>query len=251
MRYPLAIVDYGVGGLGLYQLVRSEFPNMPILYFSDSGEVPYGKQSKATLRARLEQVFQFLFAKGAEMIVVACHSGSSVVRDSDKGVVGIRKATLAAMDEFEPKHVGVIGGGRTIKSRFYRLQLQQRGWKVSQRIAQPLSILVERGEVNTDAVIQQVATIMKPLRRCDYVLLACTHYPVLSGVISKNVSRHCRLIDPVAHLLRAIRPHLNKHRSKRGRSTFLTTGDTRKMQLAAKGFGVHQLRAQRVLVASR
>ena len=248
MKYPLAIVDYGIGGLGLYQVVRRNHPKLPILYFSDSGQVPYGKQTKPALRKRLEQVFRYLFEQGADLVVVACHSGSSVVSDQDDRVVGIRRASLAAMSKFKPSSVGVIGGGRTIKSRFYRNQLTAKGWDVSQRVAQPLSIFIERAEVDTPQVRQEVARIMKPLRKCRYILLACTHYPVLSLEIRRHVSDNARLVDPVHHLYRSIAPILRKHSTQRGQTKFLTTGGVVSMQRAAGAFGVFKIRPQKVTI---
>lgn len=204
----IAIVDYGIGGLGLYKMIREEFPDLPIIYFSDSGEVPYGKLSKGVLRARLEKVFGFLKNRGAEQIIVACHSASSVVLSKDKNVTGLRAQTIKAVTKNKPKLVGIIGGGRTIRSGFYRRELNNAGIRTIQRVAQPLSILIERGEVEGAVVEEAVAKIVKPLSSCDAILLACTHYPVLSKEISRNVNG--RLIDPAKELYDSVRHLLSK-----------------------------------------
>lgn len=241
-------MDYGIGGLGLYNLVQRNFPKLPILYFSDSGQVPYGKQTKAQLRRRLEHVFKYLFSQGAELIVVACHSGSSVVLDSDHRVVGIRHATLKAMSRLRPTNVAVIGGGRTINSRYYRRQLERRGWRVFQRVAQPLSILVERGELLSTRVHTEVAKIMKPIATCDRILLACTHYPVLSSTIRQYISPQTKLVDPIEQLYHSILPHLRNHRKEIGRTRFLTTGDVNAMRKASAGFGIRSIKPTKVFV---
>ena len=231
----IAIIDYGIGGLGLYTMVRKDFPQLPILYFSDSGEVPYGKLSKNVLRARVEKVFGFLKKKGVERIIVACHAASSVVLDSDKDVIGLRSQTVKAVTKRRHGSVGIIGGGRTIRSGYYRKHLERTGIKTIQRIAQPLSILVERGEVEGPNVDAAVSKIIKPLSSCDAILLACTHYPVLSDVIRKYSA--AKLIDPVEELYASIYPLLDKN--ERGRSEFITTGDTKLMAKAARmAFGV-------------
>ena len=217
----------------MYKMIRKDLPKLPLLYFSDSGEVPYGKLSKKKLRSRVEKVFKFLKDAGAEQIVVACHSASSVVIDSD-GVISLRTPTVKAVLKRKAKRVGIIGGGRTIRSGYYRRELNKAGIKTNQRIAQQLSILVERGEVDTPAVEAAVAKIMKPLRRSDSVLLACTHYPVLSKAILKHVPG---VIDPVDELYKSIRRHLDE--TLTGPDKFLTTGDVKLMRSAAqKAFGV-------------
>lgn len=124
MKYPVAIIDYGIGGLGLYKMIREEFPAMPILYLSDSGEVPYGKLPKDKLRKRLEKVLKYLEGRGAEHIVVACHSASSVVKATDNAI-GLRSQTITAVLNRKPKSVGIIGGGRTIRSGYYRRELNK------------------------------------------------------------------------------------------------------------------------------
>jgi glutamate racemase len=112
-------------------------------------------------------------------------------------------------------------------------------------VAQQLSILVEKGEVDTPAVEAAVAKIMRPLRNCDSILLACTHYPVLSKVI--GTYHNGSLIDPVPELYRSIRKYLDKQ--TKGRSIFLTTGDPVTMAFAARrAFGIVIPAAKRVII---
>lgn len=231
----IAIIDYGIGGLGLYKMIREEFPKIPLLYFSDSGEVPYGKLSKKRLRARLEKVFQYLRSQGAHKIVVACHSASSVVLESDKDVIGLRSQTIKAVLKSRYKSVGIIGGGRTIRSGFYRDRLKENGIKVKQRIAQPLSIFIERGEVDSGDVQRAITSIINPIKSYNAVLLACTHYPVLSDEITKQFN--IDLIDPAEELYKSIRKYLDKN--SKGVSKFLTSGNAALMVSAAeKAFNV-------------
>jgi glutamate racemase len=249
LRYPIAIIDYGIGGLGLYKLVRENFPAIPLLYFSDSGEVPYGKLPKARLRTRLEKVFAYLQRQGVERIIVACHSASSVVSESDKNVIGLRSQTVKAVVNVKPKLVGIIGGGRTIRSGYYRRELNELGIKTVQRVAQALSILVERGEVEGALVEETVKKIMRPLTGCDAVLLACTHYSVLSDVILKYVPK---VIDPVDELYKSIHEELKKSGNVEGESVFLTTGNVELMKSAAhKAFNVKLKKVSHAVIPSR
>jgi glutamate racemase len=78
LKYPVAIIDYGIGGLGLYKLIRQDFPKLPLLYFSDSGEVPYGKLSRLRLRARLDPVDELYKSVYAELKRFKNLNGGSV-----------------------------------------------------------------------------------------------------------------------------------------------------------------------------
>jgi len=250
VKYPVAIIDYGIGGLGLYKMIREEFHDLPVLYFSDSGEIPYGKLSKTVLRSRLEKVFAYLEGRGVGHIIVACHSASSVVLPGHKNVTGLRKQTVRAVTKRKPSFVGIIGGGRTIRSGYYRTELNKAGIKTSQRIAQQLSILVERGEVDTPAVHAAVSKIVRPLAGCKTILLACTHYPVLSDVILQHATPGTKLIDPAKELYSSVHGYLKSAgKSQRGVTEFLTTGNTKLMiEAAGKAFGVRIPRATRVVV---
>jgi glutamate racemase len=153
---------------------------------------------------------------------------------------------VKAVRRFGPGSVGIIGGGRTIRSGYYRRELNKAGIETRQRIAQPLSILVERGEVRGVAVDEAVSKIIRPLKGVDAILLACTHYPVLSDVISKYAGP-VRMIDPVKGLYNSVRHYFNA--SDKGRSEFLTTGNTRLMiDASRKAFAVRIRQATRVKV---
>jgi len=205
----------------LYKMIRAEFPSLPILYFSDSGEVPYGKLPKKTLRARVEKVFDFLAGHGAERIIVACHSASSVVLPRDKNVTGLRLQTVKS--GYERKAIAswnYRAVGRTIRSGYYRTELHKAGVKTRQRVAQQLSILVERGEVDSPAVDKAVSKIIRPLGDCGTILLACTHYPVLSAVILKHATKGTKLIDPVEELYKSVYSEIKRFAGIKGDSEF-------------------------------
>jgi glutamate racemase len=240
MKYPLAIIDYGIGGLGLLKLIKKDFQKLPVLYFSDSGETPYGKLSRQALRTRMEKVFAYLFDQGVEKIVVACHAASSVVLASDKNVISLRQPTLEATLKHRPKRVGILGGGRTIRSGYYKRQLQLQNVPSDQRVGQILSILIERGEVDSMEVENAVKKIVAPLHRCDCVLLACTHYPVLNSVFKRHLRTKVKLIDPAEALYASIKRDVRRaSTSFSGKSVFLTTGNTKLMKkAAAAAFGV-------------
>ena len=232
MSYPIAILDYGIGGIGLTQLIKHSYPSLPLLYFSDSGAVPYGKMPKTTLRNRILQILNYLSGLGVQRIVVACHAASTVILPNDHGVTGIQKLTIDAVLASGKQHIGVIGGGRTIRSGYYRKQLIHHGLTVQQRVAQPMSILVERGDTSSVEAQQTVSQIVGPLKGIDALLMACTHYPAMKGVLQNVLGRQVMLIDPITHVFNSLQAQL-RHNEATGNSLYLTTGDPKLMQKAA------------------
>ena len=233
MKYPLAIMDYGIGGMGLVALIKSRNPGLPLLYFSDSGAVPYGKLNASALRSRVDRVIDFLYQQGAEHVVIACHSASSVVTSKER-LTGIRELTVSNIQEDRKKSIGIIGGGRTIRARYYQKELKKISREVHQRIAQPLSMFIERGEVDSEELRNTLRVILDPIRNVDRLLLACTHYPAIIDLIREMMKEGCELIDPVEAINEELSTYLSEHVNTHGPDQFYTSGDPALMQEAAK-----------------
>jgi glutamate racemase len=190
----LAIVDAGIGGLGTWRAVKAR-SDIPIMYFADSGFEPYGKVPTNLLRKRLQRIFQFLYAQGASNIAVACNAASCALPE-DPNVEGIIRHGVDAIEQSGLKNIGLIGGAKTIRSQSYARLLRANNIRLTQRIAQPLSLHVEAGTLDGECLHKDLEHILAPLKDSDAVLLACTHYPAISDQISRHLSRSTRLIDP-------------------------------------------------------
>ena len=77
-------MDWGIGGLGVQSLVKKRMPDVPVIYFSDTGAVPYGKMSRGELAARLDAIIAFLKTKGVSHVVIACNAASTAIPFLDK-----------------------------------------------------------------------------------------------------------------------------------------------------------------------
>lgn len=231
MSYPIGILDYGIGGVGLAKLLKSRHPDTPIFYFSDSGATPYGRLSKGHLSDRLNTVLDYIFNRGVEHVVIACHSASSVIGLQNPRITTITKPTIDAVSRSQVKSIGVIGGGRTIKSQLYRRSLETLGIYVKQRIAQELSIFIERGEVHGRHIENTVRQILQPIRNQEGLLLACTHYPVIIDMIRRYVGDHTCIIDPIESVYHAVLPFIDTPINFK-EDLFCTTGDPEMMRMS-------------------
>lgn len=198
----IGVLDWGVGGLGLVRALSDQTPD--VLYVSDAGTVPYGRQAPAALARRVEQVAAFLAGQGAERVIVACNAASTVLGQVHApvpvdGVIapGIRAALQV------PGRLGVLGGVRTIRSHAYGRALRAHGRLVRERVAQPLSALVEAGQLDGPGVHAAVRRVLRPMGRLDALVLACTHYPALRPVFAQ-LRPDLSCIDPVDQLVREL-----------------------------------------------
>lgn len=233
----LGIIDWGIGGVSIYKLIKERMPGAAILYFSDTGATPYGKMGRRELSERLDAVIEFLKSKGMTRLVIGCNAASTAIGDlRDHGIKidGVIEPAVEAAARLKPARLGVIGGRRTVVSGVYRRAFAAKGIDINQRIAQPLSGLIESGDTASDVLRSEAKRILSPLKNCSHVLLACTHYPAIEPVLREYVSELTKFIDPAA----AVVKKLGKLNSA-GEDRFFTTGDARQMKRSAKlAFGV-------------
>ena len=194
----IGILDWGIGGLSvLKKIIENQKSCMnkfgfDIVYFSDSGSIPYGKLSVLDLRSRLEKIFQTLQADGVSLIIVACNAASTVIINEthyqEIPIINVISPTIEYCKNLADKNLGIIGGQRTIDSNIYKVGIERDSKiKVYQSVAQPLSALIEQGKIQKIDVAPYLEPIMDPLllENISSLVLACTHYPALNPLITE------------------------------------------------------------------
>ncbi|MDR1909882.1 MAG: aspartate/glutamate racemase family protein [Spirochaetaceae bacterium] len=226
----LMVMDWGIGGLPLFQSLRSAFPEAPLLYLSDSGSVPYGRQSPGELAARLQDIAAFASRRGIRTVAVACNAMSSILPAPVSLSGGVELLSLIHFFLASPLpaglRAGIIGGIRTIQSGIYQKALEDAGNSVSACPAQELSALIEAGDF--DGVPPVLEKTFARLGGIDLLVLACTHYPAVSPIIQKMFSS-VNILDPGRPLLDECLRRLSAFRegglSGGARNIYITTGD--------------------------
>jgi glutamate racemase len=237
----VGICDWGIGGLGFYNLLRAARPDVDIVYIGDQGVPGYGKFDRAGLTARIRRVLDTFRRLEVGEVVVACNAASTVLNDARvEGVrtLGMIEPTLNALRAKPAGSIGVIGGGRTIRSGAYRRPLVEQNWRVRQRVAQPLSGLIEAGEAASPQTRRLLGQILAPLRGVDTLVLACTHYIVLEASIREELPA-ADFVDPATEAWRQFAPRLPAPSERTGTNLFFTTGSPDAMRRqAVAAFGV-------------
>lgn len=247
MKPRLGIIDWGIGGVSINKLVKSKLGNLSIIYFSDTGVTPYGKMSRYELISRVNHVIAFLRSHGASHLVVGCNAASTVIpffHVAGVELEGVIDSAVRLTASTRPARLGLLGGRRTVLSGVYRRAFAEAGIDVTQRIAQPLSALIEEGDISSPELRDHCRRILLPVKSCSHLLLACTHYPAIMAVLREFVSENTVLINPVGELIKRIR---RWKLPKGGSDVFFTTGEPEKMKLAAwNAFGYRIKSATRV-----
>lgn len=233
MSTTLGIMDWGIGGLSVYQQFRFQNKTTNICYLSDSGFTPYGKLSKEQMQSRFENIADFFKSRQVSIVFVACNAASSALDGVEQVIRDVRFISLipfgvTQVQKSQFKHVAVIGGDLTISSKSYERYFSEKSEKkINYVSAQPLSALVEAGELSGEHVEQIIRKIFTQLGSPDCILLACTHYPALIPTF-KKLYPHLDYLDPA--VLMAASCDLNGE----NQFQFYTTGSAPETQKAAR-----------------
>ena len=204
----IGIFDSGLGGLTVMKELMELLPSESLVYFGDTGRIPYGTKSKETIIKYTRSDIRFLSQFSLKTVVAACGTASSIGLPAIEGefdipLVGVTAAaSRGAARATKNGRVGVIGTAATVRSDAYRILLERENPDITTvSVACPMFVpLVEYGYA-TGTVAEMIARdYLKDIidSGADTLILGCTHYPLLSEVIRKVMGPEVTLINPGA-----------------------------------------------------
>ncbi len=202
---PIGVFDSGVGGLTVVRRIIERLPNESVVYLGDTARVPYGTKSAATVIRYARACAHMLLEQGAKLLVVACNTASAhaldVLRDElDTPVLGvIQPGARFAVETTQNGRIGVIGTIGTVASRVYSREIHALApdIEVFSRACPLFVPLAEEGWTEGPVVREVAQTYLGQLGECgvDTLVLGCTHYPLLAGVIKETMGAAVTLVD--------------------------------------------------------
>lgn len=202
---PIGIFDSGLGGLTCVREVMDIMPNENIIYFGDTGRVPYGTRSRETIVKYTEQDIRFLKSFDIKYIIIACGTASSaalpyIAKKFDTEICGVVEPTASRAAEMTRNgKVAVLGTAGTVNSGKYQEVICGCNSDI-QVIQQPCSLfvpIVENGHTHDKLarlVVEEYLPAVKEFG-ADTVILGCTHYPLLTDLIQEYLGDGVRLVD--------------------------------------------------------
>jgi glutamate racemase len=248
---PIGVFDSGVGGLTVARAIFDLLPQEPIVYLGDNGRFPYGPRPVEEIRAFALEIARHLVDLDVKMLVVACNSievvaiadvadahGVPVVGVIDPGVRAAVRATRSG-------RIGLIGTLATVQSGAYGRAVEATGADVELfSAACPVFVEhVEAGDTSSEALLESARMYLEPLtrERVDTLILGCTHYPMLSGLIQYVMGEDVVLVSSAEETAKDVYAALRDasllsdgpgepvHR-------FMTTGDPERFRTIAHHF---------------
>lgn len=248
---PIGIFDSGVGGLTVARAILDQLPNESTIYIGDTARGPYGPRSLAEVRDFSLETLDFLVSQGVKALVIACNTASAaMLRDARERysipvIEVIQPAVRRAVAATRTSRVGVIGTRATIDSKAYLDAFAAAPQLTIQSIACPLFVeFVERGETSGEAITKVAREYLQPMidAKVDTLVLGCTHYPLLTGVISYVMGNGVSLVSSAEETAKDLYRVLVENSLLRASSntppthTFLATGDAHAFELLARRF---------------
>jgi glutamate racemase len=219
-KKPIGVFDSGIGGLTVLKEIFRELPGENTVYLGDTARVPYGIRSAETVTRYSFENTGFLVAKGIKLLVVACNTVSAVSLGAIKKklsipVIGvIEPGSKAAVKATRNKRIGVIGTEATIHSGAYSGIIKSMDAAIEVfSLPCPLFVpLAEEGLTDDEIATMVAERYLKDLREkeIDTLVLGCTHYPLLKGVISKVMGEGIALIDSAVETVGEIKRTLRE-----------------------------------------
>lgn len=261
---PIGVFDSGLGGLSVLRALRAHLPDESFVYLADSSFCPYGEKDDLTIETRVHELVGLLVERECKAAVIACNTACAVALGSlrqrfDFPIVGLEPAVKPAILRSRHRRVAVLATPRTARGDKLRELIDlHAGPVVVETIPAPgLVDLIETGEIHGREIRYVLSQLLEgPLARgCDAVVLGCTHYPFLAGVIAEIVGPSVAILSsgkPVARQTERVleREGLRNRGAESGECVYLTTGDPENFETMAGRLLGMPVRADSISVES-
>ena len=259
---PIGVFDSGYGGLTVFKELLHKLPQYDYMYLGDNARNPYGTRSFEVVFEYTWQAVRHLFDQGCHLVVLACNTASAKAlrniqqlelpgRYPDRRVLGVIRPSVEMIPEMtKTGHVGVLGTTGTVVSESYPLEIAKISPDSPITVVQeacPMWVpIVENNLIESRGaaffVEQNLSALFARDPLIDTIILGCTHYPLLSGVIARFLPEGVKLLNQGPVIADKLEEYLHRHSeielncSKSGRRDFFTTESPANFDQMAKLF---------------
>jgi glutamate racemase len=239
MKQPVGIFDSGIGGLTVLREIERLLPWEDTIYLGDTARVPYGTKSRETVIRYAVENAHYLLNEKIKLLVVACNTASAFALEILQQTLGIpvigviEPGALKAVEIARTNRIGVVGTEGTIRSGAYFDAIKRHDQKVAV-FTKPCPLFVplaEEGWTNNSVARMTAEQYLQDLKEelVDTLVLGCTHYPLLKGVIGEVMGDEVTLVDSAeetaAEVKRVLKEEkmLKREMGRKGCHTFYVT----------------------------
>ena len=215
----IGVIDSGVGGMTVVREIARLLPNLDIIYFGDSANVPYGNRTETEIIDLTCAMLDFMRAKGVALVAVACNTISTVIDKFQSRyafpIFSIIEPAAAYVAASTLRHVGLLATEFTVRTAHYQKLIHERNAAITvhARGSRTLAALMEAPGYDEAAVETEVSSLLSALLG-EYpvkdIILGCTHYPIAMKVFVRHAPG-IHFIDPAALQAKEVQRFLESH----------------------------------------
>jgi glutamate racemase len=215
---PIGLFDSGIGGTSIWKEIHQLLPGENTIYLADSKNAPYGQKSKEEIIALSEKNTEYLLARNAKLIVVACNTATTnAIKELrakyDVPFIGIEPAIKPAALHSHTQRIGILATKGTLSSALFNKAVEVfQNTQIIEQVGHGLVQLIENGDIDSPEMDELLHTYLTPMIRAniDYLVLGCSHYPYLIPQIRKILPSNIKIIDSGEAVARQTKNVLNE-----------------------------------------
>lgn len=266
----VGLFDSGLGGLTVLDAITKRLPDLPLVYFGDNANTPYGVRTAENIYDLTTAGVQRLFDAGCDLVILACNTASAAALrrmqeswvPSDKRVLGVFVPLIEALTERQwgdnspPREVGVshvalFATPATVSSRAFQRELAFRAIGVdveAQACAGVVDAIEEGDMILAEALVRShVEALKRKMPQPDAAILGCTHYPLVEETFKEALGPDIRVLSQPKLVADSLADYLDRRPEMVGEGTeslFLTSGNPRAVSDKATQFLRRQIAFQ-------
>src|SRR3990167_1647863 len=256
-RYPIGILDSGIGGLSIWREIVKKLPQESTIYLADSLNCPYGSKSSREVYKLSKKLVEFLLKKKVKLIVIACNTITVTCLDKLRKdfpktpIIGTVPVVKTASQRSKTGKIGIFSTNQTARSSYQKDLIRKfaGGASVLNIGTDKLVPLIEKGAAQRALPGGgesgfEISKILKEESRpfldfkIDTLALGCSHFPFLKRQMQKILGKKVLILDSGGAIARQVERVLEKNN---GLSVYnspehilLTTGDLKKFNRLSK-----------------
>ena len=258
----VGIFDSGLGGLTVLGAIRERLPDLPIVYYGDNANAPYGVRDRDDIHELTKNAVEGLWARGCDLVVLACNTASAAALrrmqeagvPEGKRVLGVFVPLIEALtergwgDNSPPKEVRVktvalFATPATVRSRAFQRELAFRaiGVDVEAQACGGVVDAIEDGDmILAEALVRShVDALRRKMPEPDAAVLGCTHYPLVEQIFQDALGPKVEVFSQPKLVAASLADYLSRRPDMVGEgkaNAFLTTGDPARVSNHAAQF---------------
>ena len=242
----LGLFDSGVGGFTVLKKIIEQCPNTSFIYLADTARLPYGSKTSKEIIQIAEEISSWFSLQNIDCFLVACNTTNAIALDVIKKNLDVPVFDLigSAASIINESRVGVLATPSTVKTKAYTnaiLEFKPKTFVIEQSCPEFVP-MIEMDKINSDEITDIAIEYLQPLlnQKVDSLILGCSHYPLITPLITSILPSSVKLIDPAEALSLKLKLFMDSKISIFSKkkysveSKFYVTSNTRQFSLKAK-----------------